>query len=106
MADKASGLGGSAMKEQKTKGKSSVCSPVSAAGCNCCKIESLISVDDRGQMILPKPIRERAGIKPGDKLALITWESDGNICCLSLVKADDMAELAKNMLGPLMAQMK
>jgi antitoxin PrlF len=57
-------------------------------------------------LILPKSVREKAGIKPGEKLALITWESDGKICCISLVKPGDMAELAKNMLGPLMTQIK
>ncbi len=94
------------MKEQKTKANVSGSSLSGVGACNCCKIESLVSVDDRGQMILPKSVREKAGIKPGEKLALITWESDGKICCISLVKADDMAELAKNMLGPLMTQIK
>lgn len=94
------------MKEQKPKTNISGSALSSEAACKCCKIESLVSVDDRGQMILPKSIREKAGIKPGEKLALITWESEGKICCISLVKADDMAELAKNMLGPLMSQIK
>ena len=31
---------------------------------------SLISVDDRGQMVLPKEIRDKANILPGDKLAV------------------------------------
>ncbi|WP_243670830.1 AbrB/MazE/SpoVT family DNA-binding domain-containing protein [Methanoculleus chikugoensis] len=39
------------------------------------------------QMVLPKDVREKAGIRPGDKLALITWEKDGEVCCLALMKA-------------------
>jgi len=30
-----------------------------------------------GQMVLPKELRDRAGIKGGDKLALIGWEKEG-----------------------------
>jgi len=72
---------------------------------SCCKVESLITVDERGQMVLPKDIRDRANIKPGDKLALITWEKDGEICCLNLIKADELGGLVKNILGPMMTEM-
>ena len=34
---------------------------------SCCKVESIVSVDERGQMVLPKEIRERAKIGAGDK---------------------------------------
>jgi len=30
-----------------------------------------------GQMVLPKDLRDRAGIKGGDKLAVIGWEKEG-----------------------------
>jgi len=42
-----------------------------------------VGVDERGQMVLPKEIRERAKIGAGDKLALVSMEKDGEICCLS-----------------------
>lgn len=67
---------------------------------SCCKVESVVSVDERGQMVLPKDLRERAHIKTGDKLAVIAIEKDGDICCLSLVKVNDMEPLVKTMLGP------
>ena len=38
-----------------------------------CRVESIVSVDERGQMVLPKDAREKAGIHPGDKLAVISW---------------------------------
>ena len=34
---------------------------------SCCKVESIVSVDERGQMVLPKEIRERAKIGAGNK---------------------------------------
>ena len=49
-----------------------------AEGC-CCKVESVISVDDRGQMVLPKEVREKAGINAGDKLAVVSWVKDGAV---------------------------
>ena len=71
---------------------------------SCCKVESLISIDERGQMVLPKEIRNRANIKPGDKLALVSWEKEGKICCISLIKSEDFAGMVKGLLGPMMAE--
>jgi AbrB family looped-hinge helix DNA binding protein len=71
---------------------------------SCCRIESLISVDDRGQMVLPKELRDRAGIKAGDKMALVSWEKDGEVCCLALIKADALALGVKDFLGPIMRE--
>jgi AbrB family looped-hinge helix DNA binding protein len=65
----------------------------------------MISVDERGQMVLPKELRDRANIKAGDKLALISWEKDGDICCISLIKADYLAERVSEFLGPVMGGM-
>ena len=69
---------------------------------SCCKVESVVSVDDRGQMVLPKELRVKADIKSGDKLAVITMEKDGKICCLSLIKVNEMEQMVKDMLGPVM----
>ncbi|MBI5115022.1 AbrB/MazE/SpoVT family DNA-binding domain-containing protein [Candidatus Poribacteria bacterium] len=70
----------------------------------CCKIEALVTLDARGQILLPKEIRDKAGLKSGDKLALIACESGDRISRLTLVKADQFAESAREMLGPI-AQM-
>jgi bifunctional DNA-binding transcriptional regulator/antitoxin component of YhaV-PrlF toxin-antitoxin module len=53
-------------------------------------------------MVLPKDVREKAGIRTGDKLALITWEKNGSICCLALMKAENLSGLVKEIIGPLM----
>ncbi len=78
---------------------------VSASGVtSCCRVEALISIDERGQMVLPKELRARGNIKAGDKLALISWEKDGEVCCLSLIKADNLAERVREFLGPIMKE--
>jgi AbrB family looped-hinge helix DNA binding protein len=73
----------------------------SSAGVESCCIESLATVDERGQMVLSKALREKAGIKPGDKLAVATWEKDGKVCCITLIKTDEFSGLLKGLLGPL-----
>ena len=81
-----------------------MCQPVCATEpeIGCCKIVSVISVDDRGQTVLPKEIREKAGIRAGDKLAVTTWEKDGEVCCISLIKIEYLTGMVKEMLGPVM----
>ena len=82
--------------------KKTGCLAGSDKGTSCCKVESLINVDERGQMVLPKELRDRANIKAGDKLALISWEKEGDICCISLIKAEYLAERVSEFLGPVM----
>jgi len=53
-------------------------------------------------MVLPKELRDKAGIKGGDKLAVISWEREGKVCCLSLIKTEEFDGMIKGMLGPLM----
>ena len=84
--------------------KPSCCGPAGGA-LACCKVEALISVDERGQMVLPKEMRDRAGIQAGDKLALATWEKEGKVCCFILIKAGEFGDMVKGLLGPLMKEM-
>jgi antitoxin PrlF len=65
-----------------------------------CTVESIITIDERGQMVLPKEIREKAKIKPGDKLALLSLGKDGKVCCLSLIKVEELECMVKSRLGP------
>lgn len=77
------------------------CTPPSS-----CRVEAVLSVDERGQMVLPKDVREKAGIGPGDKLALIALERDGSVCCLALMKAERLSGMVKEILGPLMNEIR
>jgi len=70
----------------------------------CCKVETLVSVDERGQMVLPKELRNKLKINPGDKLAVVSWEKEGKVCCISLMKADELTGMVKDMLGPVMKE--
>jgi antitoxin PrlF len=69
-------------------------------GSMCCTgVEALVTVDERGQMVLPKELRDRAHIRGGDKLAIIAWQhSGGDICCLSLVKAESIKPMVSGLL--------
>ncbi|MEN6343452.1 MAG: HgcAB-associated protein [Methanospirillum sp.] len=84
-------------------------SPPSETACACdpnsgCRIEAILSVDERGQMVLPKDVRQKAGIRTGDKLALIGWERDGRICCLALMRAEELNGVVRDVIGPLMRE--
>ncbi|MBN1288120.1 MAG: AbrB/MazE/SpoVT family DNA-binding domain-containing protein [Actinobacteria bacterium] len=71
-------------------------------GASECRVESILGVDERGQMVLPKELRERAGIKSGDKLAVISHQKDGQLCCLTLISVESLNEMVKGVLGPVM----
>jgi len=71
----------------------------------CCSVESVVTVDERGQMVLPKGIREKANIKPGDKLAVVGWEREGKICCVALIRTEDVDGMVKGFLAPMMREM-
>ena len=68
----------------------------------CCKIDAVVSIDAKGQIGLPKDLRERAKLKPTDKLALIGFERDGDICCIVMVKADALGSTVNKALGPIL----
>ena len=61
------------------------------SGCDTdCKIESIVTIDAKGQIVLPKNIRERAGFKPHGKLALLSFEKEGKVCCVIVIKAESL----------------
>jgi antitoxin PrlF len=66
----------------------------------CCKIDAVVTVDAKGQIVLPKELREKAKIKPNDKLAIIGFQRDNEICCIVMLKVDALENTVKNLLGP------
>jgi antitoxin PrlF len=92
------------------KSSAGCCDPSCCGESNCCggpapggcKVEAVIRVDDRGQMVLPKEVREGAGIRAGEKLAVVSWARNGEVCCLGLLRADDLAESVRQTYGPLL----
>ena len=67
-----------------------------------CRIEAVLSVDARGQVVLPKGIRTRAHIGDGDKLALVSWERNDTICCLALIRTDALSADVEDILRPIL----
>ncbi|MCK5290882.1 MAG: AbrB/MazE/SpoVT family DNA-binding domain-containing protein [Thermoplasmata archaeon] len=71
----------------------------------CCQVISIISVDDRGQTVLPKEVRDRMGIKGGDKLAVVLSEGEGDSCCVFLMKVNELSDAVRGKLGPVLEEM-
>ena len=80
------------------------------AGCcglpspGCCHVEAVVSVDARGQVVLPKEIREEFEIRAEDKLAVVSWSRGGKPCCLTLLKVDDLADAVRQTYGPVLRE--
>ncbi len=72
----------------------------SAEAQGCCGVEAVVTVDARGQIVLPKELRAEAGIGAGDKLAVVSMRSAGRVCCLSLMKVEELAGTVREILGP------
>ncbi len=75
----------------------------SGAGPGTCRVEAVISIDSRGQIVIPKEVRERANIRDGDKLALVSWTGRDAICCLALIRADYLSIGASGVMHSLLA---
>ncbi len=89
---------------RKKKEAISCCEPESALKGTCCRVEALVTVDARGQVVLPKEVRDKVGIKAGDKFVLVSYESDNTVCCISLIKAEEFGQAVKDLLGPVMKE--
>jgi len=67
-----------------------------------CRIDAVVSMDAKGQIVLPKDLREKANLKPNDKIALVACEKEGEVCCIMMVKADRLVGAVTKALGPLL----
>lgn len=76
-----------------------------AVASECCRLEALVTVDERGQIVLPKDVRESAGIKAGDKLAVVASKKGEKACCIVLMRVEELAESVKKTLGPLLQEL-
>ncbi len=67
-----------------------------------CRIDAVVTMDAKGQIVLPKDLREKANIKPNDKLALVACETNGEVCCITMLKAEKLVGAVTKTLGPLL----
>ena len=72
----------------------------------CCRVESVISIDDRGQMVLPKEIRESADIQPGNKFAVISWKKNDEVLCISLMRVEQLADSLRSVFIPIIKDLE
>jgi antitoxin PrlF len=66
----------------------------------CCKINAVVTVDSKGQIVLPKELREKAKIKHNDKLAVFNFQRDNEVCFIVMLKVDALEDTVKDLLGP------
>lgn len=67
-----------------------------------CRIDAVVTIDAKGQIVIPKDLRERARIKPNDKIALVASENDAEVCCIMMIKAEKLVGAITRTLGPLL----
>ncbi|MGA2387157.1 MAG: HgcAB-associated protein [Candidatus Bathyarchaeia archaeon] len=67
-----------------------------------CRIAAVITMDSKGQIVLPKDLREKASFKANDKIAVVACEKDGAVCCIMLMKAESLAGAVTQTLGPML----
>lgn len=80
------------------------CCASSEKGQPCCRVEYVVSVDERGQMVLPKELRDKAHIKAGDKLALVICGQGEGVDCLALIKVEELSGFVRQMLSPVFGE--
>jgi AbrB family looped-hinge helix DNA binding protein len=78
------------MKDSK---KETCCSNKDKSSC-CCTVTGVVTVDERGQIVLPKDLRDKAQIKAGDKLAIVAM-GDPKESCLMLMKVNELDNMVK-----------
>jgi len=67
-----------------------------------CRIDAVITMDAKGQIVLPKDLREKASIRANEKLALVACEKNGEVCCIMMLKAEKLVGAVTKTLGPML----
>ncbi|HEX7319857.1 MAG TPA: HgcAB-associated protein [bacterium] len=70
------------------------CVPGGGGG-DCCSVSAVVGVDERGQIVLPKELRDKAKIKAGDKLAVVALSGEKGSCCFMLMKVEELDRMVK-----------
>ena len=67
-----------------------------------CRIDAVVTMDAKGQIVLPKDLREKANFKPNEKIAVVASEKDGEVCCIMMIKAEKLGGAVTKTLAPLL----
>jgi AbrB family looped-hinge helix DNA binding protein len=90
------------MKKQKDK----ACCPPSDKDTSCCTVTAVVTVDERGQIVLPKELRDKAHILAGDKLAVVAMGDQKEYCCLILMKTKELNHMVKIKIDAVLGKKK
>lgn len=63
---------------------------------SCYELEAVVTFDDRGQLVLPKDVRKKFNLTPGEKLALVSCTNAEGVCCFTLMRTKNMQEILKS----------
>ena len=85
------------MKKTPGHAQKTTCNPAP------CQVEAVLSIDSRGQIVIPKEVRKRANIHDGDKLALVSWMNRDEVCCLALIRTDNLSSEVSSVMHSLLA---
>jgi len=85
--------------------KNSVSSPSPDGTAGKCMVEAIVNIDERGQMVMPKDLREKIGLSPGDKFVLTSWEKNGRVCCITLTRVEELSEMVRGTLAPVLGDL-
>ena len=83
---------------KKIKEETKDCCAISTETEPCCHVEGMVQVDAKGQIYLPKSIRESMELKENDKLAVVVMRAGGKTSSISLFKAEKLDDTAKILL--------
>ena len=75
---------------------------MSSSDSDACRIDAVITMDAKGQVVLPKDLREKADFKPNDKIAVVACEKEGKVCCIMMLKAERLTNAVSKTLSPLL----
>ena len=67
-----------------------------------CKIDAVIKIGSKGQMVLPEDLREKANFRPNGKIAVVVCEKQGEVCCIMRIKAEKLEGALSETLSPLL----
>jgi len=84
-------------KIQSVQSDTSYCNPATR------QVEAVLSIDSRGQIVIPKEVRKRAYIQDGDKLAFVSWMRRDEVCCLALIRTDSLSSEVTGVMHSLLA---
>jgi AbrB family looped-hinge helix DNA binding protein len=59
-------------------------------------------MDAKGQVVLPKDLRDKAGLKAADKIAVVAYEKEGKVCCIVMIKVERLTDAISKTLNPLL----